>query len=124
MVVAQQDVLDAMHQVRAGDREGSRTRYDLDPRLRRVDQGCRVSAIAQLHAHEDVGDRALEAGEFDAFTGEPTGHIDHTTLDQRIRELLHMWIGDVARALRQRENDGQAHAGEHRRAPDEFVALR
>ncbi len=124
MVVAEQDVLDAVQQEGAGDRERSGSRGDLDPRLGGMDQRRRVLAVLQLYAHQHVGDRRLQSREFDPLASKSAGRFDHAPLDQRIGQLLRVRTGDIAHAFRQREIDRQAHAGEHGGTPDELVALR
>ena len=104
------------------DRAAGR-RGNLHPRLRRAREHRRGAAIRGLHAHEHVGDGGLEAGKLDAASGQAAGRLDHAPLDERIGELLRAGCGDLAHRFRQLQQDGQAHAGKHRRAPHHLVAV-
>ena len=91
MIEAEEDVLDPVHEIGAASPRAARWRAAIST------QGCegRTSvverrAVEERHAHQDVGDRALQPDELDALPGEPAfTRIEHAALEQRIRQLLH-----------------------------------
>ena len=67
MVEAEQNVLDAMRQIGARDRQRPLRRRDVDPGMGRVHQCGRMRAVEHLHAHQHVRDRCLKPHELDTF---------------------------------------------------------
>ena len=123
MIDAEGDVLDAVDDVRARDRERALRGGDLDPRLRWPHQRGELPAVGHLDAYEHVGDRALEPRELDTASGEPAlAQIDRAALEERVGQVLYRRCCEVARALRELQDDREAHAGQHRRAPQEVTA--
>jgi hypothetical protein len=123
VVVAEQDVLDAVRNVRPGDSERPCTGHDFNPWLRRTDQRRRVLTAEQLHTYQDVGDRGLQSREFDALARKPAGYLDHATLDQRIVEIADRRLDDAAGLGGQPQRHGQPHPREHRGTPQHVVTV-
>jgi len=118
MVEAEQDVLDAMRQIGAGDRERPQRRRDVDPRLRRPHQRARMRAIQHLHAHQNIRDRRLKPRELNALPRQSLGaQVNDVAFDMGIGELLRNRLDDIVNLVREPKHDRQAHAGKHRRSP-------
>ena len=122
MIEAEEDVLDPVREVGPDDRERPARGRDLHPRLGGVHQRRRTGAVEQGDPHQHVGDGGLEPHELDALPGDAAlPRIDRPTLHQRVRELLHRRLRDVADAVRDLQHDREAHSGQDRRPPEDRV---
>ena len=80
------------------------------------------AAVEELDAHQHVGDGGLQSRKGDALARKTAGsRRDRAPLDQRIRELVDARILQISDVIGKLQRDGQAHAGEHRRAPQHCV---
>ena len=120
MVESEKDVLDSMQDVGARYREQSRRGSDLYPRAVWTHQSGRDGAVAHLYPHQHVGDCQLQAREFDALSRQPARpRVDPATFDERVREFAHDGVLEVLHTAWKLEDNGQPHAREHRRAPQD-----
>ena len=96
---------------------------DFHPGLRGMNQRRRVRAIARLDPHQHIGDGGLQSHELDTLAAEAARRADDLTLDNRVGQLAQPGFDEVARTFGKLQNDGQPHAGQHRRTPDDVVAV-
>ena len=101
MVIAKEDVFDAMREVCACDGERSAGRCDLQPRSRGMNERGRARAIACLYAHEHVGDGCLQPDELDALAAKAARHDDDSPFDNRVDELAQPGLDDGAHPVRE-----------------------
>ena len=114
MVVAEQDVLDAVHEVGARNGERPRAGGDLHPGQRGMDERRRTRAIARCDPHQNIGDRGLQAHEFDALAPEAAGRGDYPTLDDRVGQLVQPRFDEGVRTFGKLQKDRQAQASRSR----------
>ena len=124
MVRPKHDVPDPVDDVRAEELHRRLLGGDLDPGLRRPHDRGPGPAVEHLDAHEDVRDRGLQPGKFDALPGEPAPARRRSSA---ARGASRRAPGpSVPRRCGRRpgrfKRDGQAHAREDRRLPEQFVA--
>ena len=118
MVGSEQNVLDTLHEIDAGNVHDPLRGRNFDPRLRRMHQRGRVRAVERLHPHQNVGDGRLQADELDALAGKAVlAGVDQPAFEQLAGKLFDRWRGDVARIVGQLQHDRQPHAGVERGAP-------
>ena len=119
MIGAEQDVPDAFDDVGTHHLPPRLRGGDLDPRLRWASDGLKRPPVEQFDANKRVGDRELKPGELDAFAGEPVRPgIDPPPLQERIGKLLDHRLLHVPDAVGHLQHQRQAHAREHRSAPE------
>ena len=83
-----------------------------------------MCAIARLDPHQHIGDGGLQAHELDALAAEAARRGDDPALDNRVGQLAQPGLDEVACTIGKLQNDRQPHAGQHRGAPHDVVAIR
>ena len=70
-----QDVLDAEHEVSAGDLQRARRGFHHERRRGRREPRDLRGAVEAFHAHEHVGHRRAETGDMDRAAGQSAGAL-------------------------------------------------
>ncbi len=79
-----------------------------------------MRAVEHLHAHQHIGDGQLQARELDALARQSLRpRVDPAPFDEQVRELAHNGLFQVLHTVRKLQDNGQPHARQNRRAPQD-----
>ena len=83
-----------------------------------------MGSVARLDPHQHIGDGGLQTHELDALAAQAPGRSNDTAFHDRVGQLAHVRLHQSADTFGKLQDDGQPHAGRHRRAPHDVVAIR
>ena len=123
VVGSEQNVLDTLYEVGAGDIRDPLRCSDLDPRLRWMHKRDRVSVVERLDPDQNVGDGSLQAHELDPLAGKAgLAGVDQATFEQLTGEFFDRWRDEVARIVWELQHYWQPHPSVDRGTPQHFIA--
>jgi hypothetical protein len=125
MIDAQQDVLDAEHEVGAGDLQRARHGVHHERRRRRREADDLRGSVAAFHAHEHIGHRRAETGDMNRAAGQTAGALNAPVFRKGAVDEGGTWLAQVGGAGRELHVEAEPEIlASTRHLPKHVVSLR